>query len=401
MACVVGSKKQGTRLVSTLRRILLILILAGVILLTAAQIASSFLLKPILERQAGHLFQVPVYVDQAGANLFTGSFWMKGVRIKNARGFQESNFLLARTISINLNLPSFLTSEFAVNRILLKDPVFTFEVNKEGQSNLSQFTDQISDRFQKFLETKPKLIRLITRFTLEKFAVRNGLLQAINQQDAERNLNFKSISFSLARLVYPPDPEEALPAAFYINATVPGAQEGQILILGRLNPFVPKKSFDITGSGKNLEFSRYSAFFPDFPLKFKEGALQFKIKALCHENQVDVYHQVRLEGLRLQAKEFRKRKPPLVFDLAPETVLHFFNDLQPAAEPFEFDFRVTGDLGDPQFNVFSAVEQRFRQTIYDRVTNQMKAINAKAKKISQGDIAEIAEAVSSKSLGYH
>ncbi len=376
---------------SALRRVLLILFLAGVILLTAAQIASSFLLKPILERQAGHLFQVPVYVDQAGANLFAGSFWMKGVRIKNARGFQESDFLTARTISINVNFPSLLTSEFVVSRILLKDPVFTFEVNGKGQSNVSQFAQQISDRFQRFLERKPKLIRLITRFTLEKFAVRNGVLQIINQQEPEQNLNFKSISFSLARLVYPPDPEEALPAAFYVNATVPGIQEGKILLLGRLNPFVPKKSFDITGSAKGLEFNRYSAFFPDFPFRFKEGTLQLKVKALCHENQVDIYNQVRLEGLRLTAKEFRKRKPPLVFDLAPETVLHFFNDLQPATEPFEFDFRVTGDLGNPRFNVFSAVGQRFRQTINDRVTNQMKAIDEKAKKISQGDIAEITE----------
>jgi len=386
---------------SALRRVLLILFLAGVILLTAAQIASSFLLKPILERQVGHLFQVPVYVDQAGANLFAGSFWMKGVRIKNARGFQESDFLTARTISINVNFPSLLTSEFDASRILLKDPVFTFEVNGEGQSNVSQFAQQISDRFQRFLERKPKLIRLITRFTLEKFAVRNGVLQIFNQQEPEQNLNFKSISFSLARLVYPPDPEEALPAAFYVNATVPGIQEGKILLLGRLNPFVPKKSFDITGSAKGLEFNRYSAFFPDFPFRFKEGTLQLKVKALCHENQVDIYNQVRLEGFRLTAKEFRKRKPPLVFDLAPETVLHFFNDLQSATEPFEFDFRVTGDLGNPRFNVFSAVGQRFRQTINDRVTNQMKAIDEKAKKLSQGDIAEITEAVSSKSLAHH
>lgn len=376
---------------STLRRVLLILFLAGVILLTAAQIASSFLLKAILERQAERLFQVPVYVDQAGANLFTGSFWMKGVRIKNARGFQESDFLVARTISIDLDILSLLTSEFAINRILLKDPIFVFEVNEKGQSNVSQFTDQIVDQFQKFLKTKPKLIRLITRFTLEKFAVRNGILQMVNRQEAERNLNFKSISFSLARLVYPPDPEEALPAAFYVNATAPGVQEGKILLLGRLNPFVPKKSFDITGSAKGLEFSQYSAFFPDFPLRFKEGTLQFKVKALCHENQVDIYNQVRLEGLRLATKEFRKRKPPLVFDLTPETVLHFFNDLQPPAEPFEFDFRVTGDLGNPGFNLFSAVEQKFRQTIYDRVTNQIKAIDEKAKKISQGDITEITE----------
>jgi len=370
-------------MMASLRRILLILFLIGVILLSAAQIASNFLLKPVLEREMRSIFQVPVYIDEAGANLFGGSFWMRGVRIKNAQGFEESDFLTSRTISIDINLPSLLTSELVINRILLKDPTFTFEINGEGQSNASEFMKRIVDRFQNFLSTTPKFIRLISKFTLEKFSVRNGTIQIINQIEAERNINFRSISFSLARLVYPPDPEEALPAAFYINATVPGAQEGKVLVLGRLNPFVSKKSFDLTGSIKGLAFSKFSSYFPDFPLKFTEGTMQLKMKALCHENQVDIYNQARLEGLRFVAKESQKGKSPLVFGLTPATVLHFFNDLQPPSEPFEFDFHVTGDLGDPRFNVLSSISQKLRQKIYDQVTNQMKAIHEKAKQINQ------------------
>ncbi len=385
-------------MMASLRRILLILFLTGVILLSAAQITSNFLLKPVLEREMQSIFQVPVYINEAGANLFGGSFWMKGIQIKNAQGFKESNFLTSRTISIDFNLPSLLTSELVINRILLKDPIFTFEINREGQSNAFEFRERIVNRFQKFLSTTPKLIRLITRFSLEKFSVRNGTVQVINQNDGDRNLNFKSISFSLARLVYPPDPEEALPAAFYLNATALGAQEGKVLVLGRLNPFVPKKSFDITGSAKGLAFSQYSTYFPDFPLKFTDGTLQLKIKALCHENQVDIYNQVRLEGLRFVAKGRQKGKPPLVFGLTPATILHFFNDLQPGSAPFEFDFHVTGDLGDPQFDMWSSIGQKIRQKIYDRVTSQMKIINEKAQQIAQGNISEITEAVSSKSL---
>ena len=374
-----------------LRRIFFVLFVVFFISLIGAQIASGFLLKPLLERQGERLFQVPVSINQAGANLFNGSLWMKGVRIKNAQGFQESDFLTARTISVDLSILSLLTSEFVLNRILLKDPAFTFETNEQGQLNTSVFLDRILAKFQKMMDKKPKLLRLITKFMLGKFAVRNGTVQMVNRSEAQMDFNFKSISFSLARLVYPPDPEEALPIALYINATAPGTTEGKILVLGRLNFFTSKKSFDITGSAKGLAFSQYGVFFQDFPLLFKEGTLQFKSKALCHENQVDIYNQVRLDGLRFTMKKFPKGKTPLAFGFAPATVAHFFNELQPAAEPFEFDFHVTGDLSDPEFNVFLTTVDRISQTINERLANQMKAVAEQAKQISQGDIAELAK----------
>lgn len=354
-----------------LRRILFILVLGVVALLIAAQIASSFFLKPILERELRYILQVPVSIDHAGTNLFAGSFWIKGARIKNAQGFQEPDLLSARTIAVDLNLLSFLTNEFSISRILFKDPHLAFEVNEQGQFNVPLFVGRIAGRLQKLVKEKPRLASLAARYMLEKFVIRNGTVQLIDRRQTERNGVLKSVFFSLARIVYPPDPEEALPIGIYVNAAVPGAQEGKILILGRLNIFVPKKSFDVTASAKGLAFSQWGGFIPDFPFRFTEGTFQLKVKALCHENQVDIYHQIRIEGLKFQTKERVQGKPPLVFGLAPETIARFFNDLQSTNEPFEFEFRVTGDLDDPQFDVFSAIAERLRQVIYDRVANQV------------------------------
>lgn len=103
-----------------------------------------------------------------------------------------------------------------------------------------------------------------------------------------------------------------------------------------------------------------------------------KVKALCHENQVDIYHHVRVEGLKFQAKQLISKKSPLVFGLPQETLVHFFNDLQPAQEPFEFDFRVTGDLSDPAFDIISAFQRKLRESIYTRVVARVKAIEEKA-----------------------
>lgn len=352
-----------------LRRILFILFVAATALVVVAQVASNFFLKPILEREARRVFQVPIYIDRAGANLFVGSFWMKGVRVKNTPGFKEQDILTARTISVDFNLLSFLTNEFAIGQVLFKDPHFNFEINHENEWNISSFIDRMSDWFQEFARKKPAFARFAQEYTLEKFSVRNGTVHFIDQRGgAEKNWTFHSISFSLARIVYPPDPEEALPTAIYVNATPSGPQEAKILVLGRLNPFAPKKSFDITGSAKSLALSQYVDSMPDFPLHIAEGNLQLKVKALCHENQVDIHHQVHVEGLKFQVKEISNQQPLLILGLPQETVVHFFNSVQPPTEPFEFDFRVTGDLSDPKFKIWSAIEQKISEVIYGRVT---------------------------------
>ena len=196
----------------------------------------------------------------------------------------------------------------------------------------------------------------------------------------------QSISFSLARILYPPDPEEALPTALYINATIPGVTEGKILVLGRLNPFVTNKSFDITGSVKGLAFNQLNVSLPEVPLKITDGTLQLKVKALCHENQVDIYHQVRIEKLRFAAPEMVEEKVPLVFGLPRQTVIHFFNDLKPPAESFEFEFHVTGNLADPQFDVLSAIREKIYKAIYNHVTIQIKAVEEKTKQISGQEV---------------
>lgn len=360
-----------------LRRIFFGFLILFVLCFIAAQIASSFLLRPVLEREAKKIFQVPVSIDSAGANLFRASFWMKGVRIKNAPGFGEPEALSARTVSIDLSLLSFLTSQFVVTRILLKDPQFLMEINPKGESNFNFFRDRLLEHFKRFERQKPKLIHLITQYTLEKFSVRNGDFQLIDHTKPERKWSLRAISFSLQRVIHPSDPEEALPTAIYMNATVPGKEEGQILVLGRMNPFVPRKSFDITGSARNLVFDHYSGLVPDFPLNFKEGTLQLKVKAVGHENQVDIHEQVQIEKLKFSLKEPDAKKPAMILGLPSTTIAYFFNEVQPDQKPFEFEVQVNGNLEDPNFNIWKETEQKLRDVISERITAELKALEAK------------------------
>ena len=364
-----------------LRRIFFVLVLVVITFLIAAQIASSFFLKPILEREARRLFQVPISIDHAGANLFGASFWMKGVHVNNPKGFKAKHFLYARTISVNFNFLSLLTNQLEVDRILFKDPQFTFEINDQGELNVFHFAERVQTPFQKWVEKNPHFIRPIETYMIQKFSVRNGMVELVDAQAKQQIWALEAISFSLARLVYPPDPEEALPTAIYLSASIPGAQEGKILVLGRFNSFASKKSFDITGSGKELTFRSYNIFFPDFPLKFKEEAtFQIKVKALCHENQVDLHHQVRIEKLKFETDQLIGKELPLVFGFPPDTLARFVNELGPPVPPFEFDFHVTGDLSDPAFNVFSSINQKMHEAISERLKTQLKSAEELKKK---------------------
>jgi hypothetical protein len=365
-----------------LRKILLILAIGFVVSLAAAQMASYFLLKPILEREVRRMFQVPVYIEKAGANLFGGSVWMKNVRVKNGAGFKERDILSARTVAVDLNILSLLTHEFSIRRILFKDPQLMLEVNEQGEFNGSAFFDRILDRSEKLVHSERKFVHLVTKYILEKFSIRNGAIKFIDHRSPTRNLSLEFISFSLARLVYPPDPEEALPVAIYMNATIPGDSVGKIIVLGRVNPFASKKSFDITGSIKNLPLTQYKNFMVHSPLPVTEGTLQLKIKALCHENQVDIYHQVRLDQLRFSPEELPQGEAPLVFGLKSDSIVNFFNNRGAPAEAFEFDFRVAGDFGDPNFDLFSTVGDQMQQAVRNRLTAQMKAVSEKAVQVA-------------------
>jgi len=357
------------------RRPIVVIGVAAIALFVFTQTALGFLLRPALERQMRYIFRAPVHIDQAGANVLAGSIWMKDVRVKNSSGFKERDVLTVRRLSINLSILSLLTSKLVVSRIKLVEPVFYVEISKSGQMNLLYFSEQVARWSEKFLKKTRRLLRLITSYELEKFWIANGRVLLTDARQPKHRWEFRLTSFSLARLMYPPDPQEALPAALYVHAVVQSKEKGQVLVIGRFNPFADRTSFDMTASFKDLVLSDYEYFFPVFPLTFADGILQLKVKALCHENQADLDHQVRVEKLKFHSPLLsRKLKQQLVFGLPPTALAHFFNELRPVSEPFEFHFRVTGRLDDPEFDLISEVRKRIRQEIYDQVTAKMKSL---------------------------
>lgn len=379
-----------------LRQLVLAVVLTVVVSLIVLQVASSFFLTPFLEREGRRLFGVPVHMDGAGANIFTGVIWMKRVQVKNAPGFAEPHVLFARTIAVDMSLLSLLTSEFVIERILLKDPVITFEVNQQGELNVSPFVQRVAIRLEQWVRERRKFVQLVTRYELEKISIRRGTVQLIDDRQEERDWTWGSITFSLTRVVYPHDPQEALPVAVYLNATVHGREEGQMLVIGRFNPFGEKTSFDITASMKDIVLPEYNYFLPEFPLNFTDGLLQVKIKALCHDDQIDLDHELRVSQLALAVKPVGPdqgfgagKAQPLAFGLPPETVVHYFNQLWPKEQPFEFNFKVTGDLSHPGFSMVSAIKQEIQQAIYDRITKKMNELVASTKQIAEGVILQV------------
>jgi uncharacterized protein involved in outer membrane biogenesis len=351
------------------------------LILLSLQGASYFFLKPILERRAREILQVPVRIGEAGANVFDGSVYMKQVRVKNPESFSEPDMFAARTVAFNFNVLSLLTNEIVIDRILFKDPVITIEINEDGDVNYSRIEKEAVEWMSKMVRKKRKLIQWITHYELEKFSIRRGTVQLVDRRQEERDWHWGSISFSLARLVYPPDPNEALPAAIYLNAKAQGETEGQIFLIGRFHPFVEEKSFDLTGSLKDIVLSEYNHFFSSFPLEFNTGILEAKIKALCHDNQVDIRQHIRMTDLHLSSKKIGVGEEGRAFGIPSEMVASTFNDLWNQDEPFELEFQVVGDLSDPNFDFMSETTNAFSEAVYQPVQkkmNEMLEITRKA-----------------------
>ena len=391
-----------------LRRLFLTIVVWFVLVLVALQIASNFFLAPLLEREGRKIFKTPVRVEKARLDVLTGSLWMKGVRIKNAEGFQEPDFFSAKRVLIDLSFLGLLTNEFVVSQVRLDEPTFVIETNLSGDANALAFANRVFGQLQKFSGKRWGPLRQFTQYALEKFSIRSGLVQFVDQHNKERKWSLNPVSLSLARVVYPPDPEEALPAAVYLNASVEGARTGKVLALGRVNFFAKKASFDITGSLKDIVLSEYSQFLGNFPLRFSEGVLQLKVKALCHENQIDLYHQITIDKPKFAdltaqnapPSEKGKSKEQLAFGLPPETVIYFFNQLREPNKPLELDFHVTGDLSDPKFSVFRGIQAGIDRAIQGMVTEKMEAIREETKQIAEEALLKLTSAAPSLEINH-
>lgn len=364
--------------------VLVFLIAAGV----ASHFAFQFVLTPLLVKEMGKMFRVPVSIDSSGVNLLRGSLWMKNVRIRNPRGFSSPNFLTARQLYIDVSMMALLANRLVISQIRLDDPVVYFNQNEKGEWNAIELQKNVVDRFNKIIKKKRKFFSWLARYEIGKFAIRNGGIHSMSQRIPDEKWTFQPVTFSLARVIYPPDPEEALPAAIYTNAVIRGSRTGQMILLGRFNPFVSAKSFDMSGSFKDIVLSEYDIFFPAFPLEFVDGTLALKYKAVCHEGLLEMNIQASVRQLKFQTRPGnRSGAKMLAFGLPAEAVASFFNDLRPDASGFDFVFQVNGDLGNPHFNLFQEVMEKLQIEIQSRVEEKMKEIHRKFDSLSENPAA--------------
>lgn len=355
------------------KRLLLIIAVWAVLVLIAIQVASNFLLAPILEREGTQILQVPVRVERAWIDVFSASVWLKNVRVGNLKGFRDKDFFYAERFSVDLDFINLLANEFVVHRIRLEQPVIHFENDTKGDLNAILMLEQVRKQLKVLFPTKIRLVNWITRYELKKFSIRNGIIKLRDQRYPEQVQSLDVSSFSMARIVFPPDPEEALPTAVYLNGVIPGLKSGKILALGRINLFSDKKSFDITGSLKDAPVTDYDYFFGPSLLHFSEGIFQLKTKALCHEGQMDIFNQVVIENPKLaevKISKTSKDKPKSAFGLPKNLVASFFKDFE--GKPFDFDFRVSGDLKDPKFNLTREIQKSVQRGIYDRISKRLE-----------------------------
>ena len=338
------------------------------------QVSSNFLLAPLLRKEGHALFRTPVYIEKAGANLLKGSFWMKGVKVKNREKFGETDFFSAKRLSVDINLLSLLTNQFVVGQIRLEDPVIHLVQNETGGMNIVEIINDIGGKFKKLARSNLKYLSWISLYEVEKFSIKSGSISFVNQTVPDQKFLLSPLSLSLERLAYPHDPEETLPSTVYLNTILREKFSGQMLVAGRMDPFTVKKNFDVTASFKDIVLDRTDLFFSQFPMNFEDGLLELKMKAFCQEDILDLNFDGFIHRLKFNAKLAPEGDAGLVFGIPAHKMMNFFNQLIPGKDRLDIQFQVKGDLNDPNFDIGREVRQKFEQTVRTQIENKMGSV---------------------------
>lgn len=353
-----------------------------VCVLITGQVVLGIILKPYLERQMRFILRTPVHIDQAGANILSGSIWMKNLRIKNAPGYESRDFLNAKKFLIDVNFLSLLTSEFALDQVRLEEPVFNFEIGKDGISNLTYFREQSRKWGHKFFRKSKRAVRLITSYRLDKFNIRNGRVYMDDERAQDSKRSFRIPSFALARLSYPPELEDTLPSTIYLNLAGDGGTGAKLIVIGKFNPSITKQNFEVTTSVQNLSFEEYRDWLMDLPVDISGGLLHLKTKAICRDNILEADNYIKVESVRLNSPVLAEKTKKIPgFGLAPKTMVKFFNQTKSFSDPIEFNFRVAGDLSNPDFDPFNEIKSYLKDELARQAEERMKTVSQKTKKI--------------------
>ncbi len=358
-------------------RVIIIFVICFVVLFASADIAARIWVPKLLEGKITLLLGVPAHVEKAGINFLNASFWMQDFKIENLSDLEEREFLSFKRMSMNFSFTSLLARQLIFEKIQFRELVLHIEKDANGITNWERFHRNLKERF------KPRFrlgaAHFFTGYEIHQFSIKNGTFRyADYSTQEERAWSFHHLDFSFSNFAYPPQIIDPVPTSAFFSAKTDGVREGSILILGSGNFFAGKKNFRVRSDFKNIMLRGMNGLFPEFPLVMADGYLDLKSVLECYDDSLKIANDASVLDLKLSEKS-NKSKVKTVFGFQKKDVMELFQNM--AGRPFNFSFEVSGDIGDPKFNLEQLIKNKFSSAIEEQIERLSEKYSEKSLRI--------------------
>ncbi len=354
--------------------VIIIAVLLLIILLSSAHLASQILIPSMVEKNGKTLLGVPTSVERGGINFLNATVWLEGLEVGNVPGSRERIFLSIKRLEINLSFTSFLANEFIVEEVRLINPVLNLERDPRGNLN----SDVLGHRFKQLFRPQIRIgkFEFFQRYAIQHFSIKSGTVRHLNHNalPEQREWVFRDIDFSFSEFNYPPRPNSPATTSFYLSSKLTGREEGKIRISGTGIFLSNNKNFKIKSSFQNIALRDVNSL-NSVPTQagIAGGFTDIDSVFYCENNQLKIDNQIKLRNVVIPETN-GKKADEIVFGFSRKTLSQFFTLMND--KPFEFDFSVSGNLGDPSFDLKQELANSFFTSAHEKLDKSIDRLNA-------------------------
>lgn len=338
------------------RLIILLVIVAAAVLAAqhyAAPTARRLLLKEI-KRTTG----LTPSVGAVRLAVWRGAATAHDVVLANLHPFREPTLLRARAVTVNVALLPLLSKRIVVQKVTLRGAELTVERNRQGRTNLQVLMERLGGG-------RGPSVRAPVR--VNKIALADSTIRYIDHAAGSppARLVVEDVQ-ALITNIDPSNTDDPLATSFRAQGAIATPRRGRLLAEGRTNPFHRSVNFDLKLTIEGLDLPALQRLYPPSPVVFRDGLAFLTTSATCRNYRLNAHNRLVLYNLDL-----RPRGPsPVVAGLPLTTVVAFLE----REDRIDLEFRVTGDVRNPQAHLRPAVERLIAKAMRDKILAGPEAI---------------------------
>lgn len=368
-----------------------------VILLLIIQFTVPAIVKRIVVREARKILNTEVSLESLDLNILNGSVNLRQLTIKNPGHFTGEEIFKVNEIHANVALIPLLAGEVVVQEVALHSPQVTIIRREDGLTNAKILLENLEKAQGKEEKTAPKPKeekKKMPSICIQKTLIKEGQLRFIDYQSQTppARASIDNIDLVVENIITPTSSDKKVLTTVNLSAIIPTQIPGNIKLKGQGDFLSEKIDFDLNTIIKSLYLPYLAPFYtPKSPVIVEDGVIDLNSRARCKKNQLNAIQKVKIEKFKLIPGKSGYRET--LFGLPVNTVISFFTE---TGGKLDFDFKVSGDISNPQFHLRPVIKEITARSMEDRIKKGLDIFQESKKILKEGD-TEIEEKM--KDLG--